>query len=289
MKTDIRIERAFVLYRDLGPQRSFKKLAALFKERWPADAVSSTMLNNWARKHGWARAIEEYDHGRSAAVQPPSSEVSDDVVALRQAASQALATVLHATSMAAQKPGDLKILLETANRAMDMAARLEQERSVTSSTEDSAALGARLADAVVASRRRDLAFLATSVTDAACKIAQIADRKPVLEAAAAAVGLRLNSEGEIEEMDDGAREAEMNDLRAESDAGHNHDSHDLSANGDSEDREQGRIHDDRSESAVGNHVRSGSNSSNCIEQVKEQIDTNKADDIFNLLRGVVNT
>src|SRR5579863_10544403 len=124
---DDRHERAFALYRDMGPTRSLRKLAGVLKVRWPANHVSYTTLNTWVTRYGWGKRAAEYDlgRGRKDAAEPAKPDrlpaTVDEVTTLRQAASQALALITPATQLPITRPADMKVLLDATRMARDLA------------------------------------------------------------------------------------------------------------------------------------------------------------------------
>lgn len=199
---DKRHEQAFEIYRDLGPDRSFRKLAGALKALWPANPVAYTTLAGWAQKQGWSKRIEDYERGlrQAQAMAPavPTALEVDDVAALEKAASQALANVLRTTSVTITKPGDLKALVDTANKALELAARIKQERTGTATSQEIADFGAKLLGRIEQARRRDMVAMVKAATEAACREAGTTNLPAVLKEAAAAVGLRVGVDGEME-------------------------------------------------------------------------------------------
>jgi hypothetical protein len=199
---DERHEKAFEVYRDLGPDRSFRKCAQAVKLLWPANPVAYTTLAGWAQKQGWSKRIEDYENGmrqaQSALSAAPSVLEGDDVAALEKAASQALAAALRATSVAVTRPGDVKALVDTASKALELADKLKRDRTGTATRQEIAAFGAKLLGRIEEARRRDMVEMVKAATEAACREAGTTNLAAVLKEAAAAVGLRVGSDGEIE-------------------------------------------------------------------------------------------
>jgi hypothetical protein len=199
-------DRAFAIYRDMGPERTYRGLARVLKERQPVNAAPYSTLVTWAKKERWEERVAEFDRGRASSEGSPApvmageegGEVGDDVEALEKAASQALATVLRASSVAATKPGDLKMLLETANRAMDMAARIKQERKGKASLEERAKWAGEVLRGIDLARRKDFAYAARVAAETACREAGTQNVAMVLKATAQALGLRVDDKGEID-------------------------------------------------------------------------------------------
>jgi hypothetical protein len=100
-------ELAFVVYRDLGPTRSMRKLAELPARDHPdIAAAGAPSLARWARLHGWQARVKVHDNAMAKApVQvlsaPQSRMVADpdfdQVDALLSAANQALTRALNAS------------------------------------------------------------------------------------------------------------------------------------------------------------------------------------------------
>lgn len=202
---DGRHEKAFEVYRDMGPGRSFRKLAAALKLCWPANPVAYSTLAGWAQKQGWSKRSEEYErglrHAQTAAPAVTTLLEGDEVDALEKAASQALATVLRATAVAVTKPGDLKALVDTASKALELADRLKQARTGAATAQEVADFGRKLLDRIAAARRRDIDVVIMAASKAACQAAGITNDvevAQVVKVAVAEVGLRVKEDGQIE-------------------------------------------------------------------------------------------
>lgn len=200
---DPRHEKIFEMYRDLGPGRSFRKLLEAIQVRWPANPLSLGTLSNWSLKSDWKRRIEQYDAGLKAVVasapSPLTTEDSgDDVDNLKRAASKALAGALQSANVAVTKPADLKALIDMASKALELADKLEGERSGTSTPQEIIDFGAKLLGRIEEARRKDIIVLVKTAAEAACVEAGKTNLLPVLKKAAAAVGMRVNDVGEIE-------------------------------------------------------------------------------------------
>ncbi len=194
-------ETVFEMYRELGQGRTFRKLAEAVKMRWPANAVAYTTLAGWAKQHDWAKRISEYERGlRQSAPAPIAAFQGDDVEALEKAASQALARVLSSSQVAVTKPGDVKALVDTANKALELADRLRAKREGTATSEEIAEFGRTLMVRIDQARKKDFVACAKAAAEAACEEAGLTKLSvKVLRAAAGALGLRVGEDGKIEE------------------------------------------------------------------------------------------
>lgn len=202
-KADPRRETIFEMYRDLGPGRSFRKLQEAVAVRWPANPISLGALNGWSTQFGWRKRIEEFELGqqRATPTQPPqqvSVSSDDDVENLQRAASSALARVLQGMQVAITRPGDVKALVDTASKALELADKLKQERTGTATSEEIATFGAKLLDRIIEARRKDVVTMLKAVVEAACAEAGTTAILAVMKKGAAAIGLRVNDEGEID-------------------------------------------------------------------------------------------
>jgi hypothetical protein len=54
-------ERAFVVYRDMGPGRSFAALERELKSHHPDIAVSRPTIEKWSTAHQWAERIKQHE------------------------------------------------------------------------------------------------------------------------------------------------------------------------------------------------------------------------------------
>lgn len=201
---DERREQAFILYRELGPQRSLRKLAEVLKLRWPANHVSHVTLQNWSKKGEWQKRVTEFDLGQSRGA-APSAPIQrniqmdvDPVSALHDAASRALQMIASATSLTIARPADLKVVLDAARMAKDLAERIEKERTSSSTEDEVAAFMRQLIGKLDIARRKDYALTAKVAAEAACSEAGTTNLKPVFVRVAAALGLRVDGEGKID-------------------------------------------------------------------------------------------
>ena len=212
---DPRREQVFVLYRDLGPGRSFRKLQEAVSVRWPANPLSLGTLSNWSTQFGWKKRIEEYELGQQRATPTTTSQqvpvAGDDVDNLRKAASQALARALQGMSVPITKPGDVKALVDTASKALELADKLKQERTGTATSAEIAEFGRKLLDRIEQARRKDIVTMVKAAVEAACAEAGTTNLIAVMRKAAMAVGMRVNDGGEIE-LQQGLSDASESDV-----------------------------------------------------------------------------
>jgi hypothetical protein len=204
-------EDVYAMYRALGPARSLRRLVEAVKLRWPANPVALGTLSSWAAKDDWKRRIEEYERGLSdgqgggGAISPPVPSggelIVDDVAVLEQAASQALASALRATSVAVRSPSDVKALVDTANKALELAERLKTQRTGVATSEEIAAFGAKLLDRVDIARRKDFIAMAKTAAEAACAEAGTTNLVAVLKKTAASLGMRVDDEGKFYDLE----------------------------------------------------------------------------------------
>lgn len=208
---DPRRERIFEMYRELGPARSFRKLMEAIQVRWPANPLSLGALSTWSSKYDWKKRIEEYDLGVSNGVsagasiagapstpQAPADDGGDDVKNLKQAASKALARALQSANVAVTKPGDVKALIDMASKALELADKLENERSGTSTPQEIADFGMKMLKRIEDARRKDIIVIVKTATETACAEAGSTNLLPVLKKTAAAVGLRVRLLPQVE-------------------------------------------------------------------------------------------
>lgn len=188
-------EKVFEMFRDLGPDRTFRKLAEAVRLRWPANAVAYSTLAQWAKQHGWKKHIAEYERGLRRATQAAAPAIdltgTDDVTVLEKAASVALARALQAGAVAVTKPGDVKALVDTAGKALELAERLKQGRSGTATSQEIAAFGDELVGKIDEARRKDFVACAKAAAEAACEAAGIVGKDAmvrVIRASAGALG-----------------------------------------------------------------------------------------------------
>jgi hypothetical protein len=72
-----------------------------------------------------------------APVMPIMADGTDDIASLEAAASQALTMALRTTALQVTRPSDVKALVDTANRALDLASKMKRERAANQQPERS--------------------------------------------------------------------------------------------------------------------------------------------------------
>jgi hypothetical protein len=204
-------DKVFEMYLELGPARSLRRLQEAVALRWPANKVGVATLQRWSKADDWQARIDAYEAGmRSAAtanpvpapVIPIATDGTDDIASLEAAASQALTMALRTTALQVTRPSDVKALVDTANRALDLAAKMKQQRAAVSNQSDLVTLGAELLGRITAARRKDFIALAKAAAEAACSAAGITEASAmtdVLSRAAGALGMRLTADGKFED------------------------------------------------------------------------------------------
>ena len=204
-------DEVYVMYRNLGPARSLRKLGEAVGMRWPANPVATGTLANWASKEGWSRRVAEYELGlkegrEQGGVPLPvvgrRGEEVDDVGVLEQAASQALASALRATSVAVRSPSDVKALVETANKALELADRLKQRREGKATALEIAEFGSKLLKDIDVARRKDFIFMAKTAAESACAEAGTTNLVAVLKKTAGSLGMRVNDDGVFYDLEE---------------------------------------------------------------------------------------
>jgi len=191
------------MYRNLGPARSIRRLEEAVRLRWPANPVSTGTLGNWGTRDGWVKLIAEYELGLKEGTEKgggiergvKGGVVVDDVGVLEQAASQALAAALRATSVAVRNPSDIKALVETANKALELADRLKERREGKATSLEVAEFGSKLLADIDIARRKDFIFMAKTAAESACAEAGTSNLVEVLKKTAGALGMRVNDDG----------------------------------------------------------------------------------------------
>jgi hypothetical protein len=110
-----------------------------------------------------------------------------------------LAIIARASKLTITRPGDLKVLLDAARMAQERADKIEATRTGEMSQQEIAAQGAKILHGIDLARRRDFACMARIAAEAACKEAGTTNVAEVLRKTAAAVGLRVGDNGEIDD------------------------------------------------------------------------------------------
>jgi hypothetical protein len=204
-------DKVFEMYRDLGPARSLRRLQEAVALRWPANKVGVATLQRWSKDDRWQGQIDAFEAGmRSAAAANPapapampiSTDGTDDIASLEAAASQALTMALRTTALQVTRPSDVKALVDTANRALDLASKMKRERAAISNQSDLVTLGAELLGRITAARRKDFIAAAKAAAEAACSAAGLTEAgamTDVLARAAGALGMRLTADGKFED------------------------------------------------------------------------------------------
>lgn len=115
---------AFVVYRDLGAERSTSKVARQLSK-------STTLMNRWSGVHGWVERARQYDNYLDAAARREAVKKVKDMTGrqikialqLQQKALQAL----EALDLEAMSPKDIKEFIKTATE-LERTNRLEEAK-----------------------------------------------------------------------------------------------------------------------------------------------------------------